>query len=501
MTSTDAGAPTPSLADSRPAIIAACVLAGVCIAAAMPPWGWWPLAFVGFAIVDRLLATPSAKARMWRLFGVGVAWLFPAMIWMLDLTPPGYVIAALAYSLGFGLAGAASPASRWRRLAFPGAMVIAELARWSIPFGGVPLATLPMSQSRAPLAPTVRVFGSLMLVALVVAIGMGLAALVERHWPSVAAIGVAVLAAVALTAVAPSGTPVDTIAVAIVQGGGEQRTRASPEGARVVFERHIEASAQVTGPVDLVLWPENVVNPALPRADGSRSESRLYADEAAARLSQVAAEIGAPVLPGWFESVSDTETVNYTDVRLPDGTVGDRYDKVRTVPFGEFVPLRGLIEPFAGGALPPREVRPGTDPAVLNTPVGPLGVVISWEVFFDHRARDAIGNGGQLLLNPTNGSSYWLTIVQTQQLASSRLRALETGRWVLQAAPTGFSAIVNPDGEVVSRTSIGEQAVIQGEVELRTGLTWANRLGVWPMVAFAVLALAVSWLASGRRPT
>lgn len=85
----------------------------------------------------------------------------------------------------------------------------------------------------------------------------------------------------------------------------------------------------------------------------------------------------------------------------------------------------------------------------MPTPVGPIGVVISWEVFFSSRARDAIGNGGEVLTNPTNGSSYWLTQVQSQQVASSKLRALETGRWMLQAAPTGFSAIVDPDGRLV----------------------------------------------------
>ena len=99
----------------------------------------------------------------------------------------------------------------------------------------------------------------------------------------------------------------------------------------------------------------------------------------------------------------------------------------------------------------------------------PLGVVISWEVFFPDRARDAIGHGGEVLLNPTNGSSFTGTQVQGQQVASSRLRAIETGRWVLQAAPTGFSAIVSPGGDVLHRTGISEQGVLQGVIERRTG--------------------------------
>lgn len=473
--------------------------AGLLIAASMPPWGWWPLAFVGFALVDGLLTARTPWLRFRRLALVGVGWFVPSMLWMFDLTPVGYPIAAAFHAALLGLAGAVSPPSRWRRLAFPGALVLTELIRWSVPFGGVPLATLAMSQADAPLAPTVRVAGALLLTALVPVVGFGLAGLVERHRPtviaSVAAVGLALLG----VATAPRSEVVDTIDVAIVQGGGEQRTRASAEGARLVFERHVEASAAVNEGVDLVLWPENVVNPVIPDPGQEVSDRVLTLPEAEARVSALAVELGAPLLPGWFYKVSDTENVNYTDVWMPDGSMGDRYDKVRTVPFGEFVPLRGLIERFAEEALPEREVRPGTEPAVLDTPVGPVGVSISWEIFFDNRARDAIGNGGQILLNPTNGSSYWLTIVQTQQIASSRLRALETDRWVLQAAPTGFSAVVDNSGDVLDRTAISEQAVLHATVELREGQTWAVRYGAWPMVITALLALVAGHIGDRRR--
>ncbi|MDH4167956.1 MAG: apolipoprotein N-acyltransferase [Acidimicrobiia bacterium] len=488
-----------------------CLAAGFCIAAAMPPWGWWPLAFVGFALADSLLRARVAGIRFRRMALVGMGWFFPSMLWMFDLTPPGYVLAVLFHASLLGVAGAISPPSRWRRVAFPGAVVLTELVRWSWPFGGVPLATLAMSQAQAPLAPTVRVFGALLLTALVVAVGMGLAGLAERHRPTIIGTGVVLGLAALLVVVAPRATVVDTIDVAVVQGGGEQRTRASAEGARLVFERHVAASAAVNDGVDLVLWPENVVNPEIIDEPAPVDSCPLAVDGtgrgsidgpftlplAEACVSELAVELGAPLLPGWFYKVSDTENVNFTDVWLPDGSRGDRYDKVRTVPFGEFVPLRGLIERFAGDSLPARHVRPGTEPAVVETPVGALGVSISWEVFFDNRARDAIGNGGQLLLNPTNGSSYWLTIVQTQQMASTRLRALETDRWVLQAAPTGFSAIIDSDGNVLARTAISEQAVLHGTVELRTGRTWAVRFGVWPMVILAVLAVTIG--RSGHR--
>lgn len=476
---------------SRLRTAALAVLAGGCIAASMPPWGWWPLAFVGIALADRLLADRPWRSRARRMWLVAAAWLFPSTVWMLDLTPPGYVVAQAVAAAMFAVGVAAVPAGGApRRIGLVGAFVVAELVRWSWPFGGVPLATLAMSQAGSPLAPVVRTLGSLLLVALVVVGGVSLAAATERAWRTVAAGAGVIALCVAWAAVAPRGHEVRTLDVAVVQGGGQQRTRANPESNRLVFDRHVAATRTIDRAVELVLWPENVVNPRAPYLAEPPDRRFLDHDTAAATLRDLARSLQATIIPGWFYAVDDETTVNYSDVVTPEGEFTSRYEKVRTVPFGEFVPLRGLIESLGVSSLPPRDVRPGTDPAVLDTPLGPMGVSISWEIFFDHRARDAIGNGGQILLNPTNGASYWLTIVQTQQIASSRLRALETGRWVLQAAPTGFSAIIEPDGTVRQRTRISEQRVLYDTVGLRDGQTIATRVGAWPMVIVALACLA-----------
>jgi len=421
---------------------------------------------------------------------------------MLDLTPPGWVIAATLHAVWIGLAAALVPSGRWRRAGLVGTVTLAELVRWSVPFGGVPLATVALGQAGGPLAPVVRVAGPLLLVALTVAVGVGLSALFDgrRADGASAATAVAVVAVVAtaalLAAAAPSGTVVGHLDVAAVQGGGPQRTRATPTGAAEVFANQMEASRSVATPVDLVLWPENVVNPVPLGTDGWRLEGRLYADEAAEALSAEARRLDAVLLPGWFHRDEDdpTANLNYQTAIEPDGTVVDHYDKVRTVPFGEFVPLRGLLEAVAAGLLPARDLKPGTGPAVVETSAGTLGVTISWEVFFDHRSRDAVRHGGEVILNPTNGASYWLTQVQTQQVASGRLRALETGRWVVQAAPTGFSAVVDPQGRVLQRTAVSEQAILHHRIERRTGLTWAARAGAWPMVVASLALGGMAWV-------
>ena len=122
-------------------------------------------------------------------------------------------------------------------------------------------------------------------------------------------------------------------------------------------------------------------------------------------------------------------------------------------------------------------------------------MVISWEVFFGGRANEGVEHDAAFIINPTNGSSYTWTVLQSQQVASSRLRALEQNRWVVQAAPTGFSAFISPDGDVYDRTAVSEQKVIYRDIPSRAGLrTWYSHTGNLPWVGLAALALAGSWV-------
>ncbi len=111
----------------------------------------------------------------------------------------------------------------------------------------------------------------------------------------------------------------------------------------------------------------------------------------------------------------------------PDGRIGDRFDKVRRVPYGEYFPFRGLIEGL-GVPLPASDAVAGRGPGVLRTPHGTFAVLISYEGFFDDRSRGGVRAGGEVVLLPTNTASYTSSMVPTQQLAAARLRARETGR-------------------------------------------------------------------------
>ena len=460
----------------------------------LPPWGWWPLAFVGIALFECALADNPNRRRSFRLGWLfAVAWLLPGMAWMWFLTAPGYPLATALFGLFHAMAALAAPTGRWRVVGRPAAHTLAEALRFCFPFGGVPLASLAISQASGPLVSAVRVGGALLLTWLTFQVGFAVAQLRRPNRVMVGAL-TAVVVVLAVSLVAPRGHATGrTLRIAVVQGGGPQGTRATSTEPGIVMQRHLAATATipVTSRIDLVVWPENVID----------VDQIAFADSPAlGPVAEQAKRLGVPILVGITEDAPNNRFLNAQVVVTPDGRVSSRYEKVRRVPFGEYMPLRGLLSALGAPTdLVPRDAQAGTEPAFLTLPDNTrVAVVISWEVFFGGRARDGVSHGGQVLINPTNGSSYTWTILQSQQVASSRLRAVETGRWVAQASPTGFSAFISPDGDVFDRTGISQQQVIVRDVALRTGSTWYVAIGDKAWVALMVLILGLATWRSKR---
>jgi len=479
---------------------------GVLVAMSMPPWGFWPLAIVGVVLFEVALGAAPARRERFRLgllFGAG--WMYLGIGWMVQLTFPGYLVAGLVFSLFHAGAAVLAPIGIWRVIGRPAAHALAEALRFSFPFGGIPLATMGMSQVGGPLVGVVRVGGVILITWVVFQLGFALAgpapgipAFARRFRPGArgkphgAVAFLAVVAIVLLSVIAPRGNNTgEQLEVAAVQGGGEQGTSALEVPSSLVTERHLDATRAIPddADLDLVLWPENTIDVSV--FDGSDVYLAIAAE---------AERLDAPFAVG----VTEDPRVNSQIVVAPNGDIVDQYIKVRRVPFGEYVPLRGVLEAF-GAPIEQvgRDANAGTGPAYVDLPDGTrLGVVISWEVFFAGRAREGVKEGGEAILNPTNGASYTGTIVQTQQVASSRLRAIENGRWVVQAAPTGFTAVVDADGNVLQRTAVSEQRVIYATVELREGFTWYTNLGDGPIIGALLALLGMSlWFARRSHAT
>lgn len=485
-------------------LTAAC--GGLLVAAALPPWGLWPLAFVGIAVYETALQqAASGRQRLASGWVFGACWLFPGMVWMWFLTIPGYLLAAAMFAGVHATAAWIAPRGPWRVIGRPAAHTLAEALRFCFPFGGVPLASLPIGQAAGPFATVSAVGGSILLTWFVFQIGFALSgpspvvpALARKRgvtskgqWHGVAGLTAALLIWLVLAPLADAdGTATGETRVAIVQGGGPQGTRAINTSAAHVLARHLGATGEIEpGSVDFVVWPENVID-VVEFADSD--EFQLVAAQAQ--------RLGVPFAVGITEDSADGDHfLNAQVVISADGELISRYDKVRRVPFGEYMPLRGLLQALGAPTnLVPRDAVAGTGPAVLQLPDGTrLSTVISWEVFFGGRVNEGVEAGGELIINPTNGSSYTWTVLQSQQIAASRLRAIEQHRWVVQVSPTGFSAFISPNGDVYQRTGVSEQRVLIRTIELFGGRTWYSHSGNLPWVGLVALLLAATLWRSG----
>jgi apolipoprotein N-acyltransferase len=185
------------------------------------------------------------------------------------------------------------------------------------------------------------------------------------------------------------------------------------------------------------------------------------------------------------------------------GAPGAYYDKTHPVPFGEYIPFRGLLASRISLLDQiPNDMIPGSGPGVLSVGPARVGVLMCFEVAYDGLVRQRVDGGAQLLAVPTNNATYIRTGQVDQQFAISRLRAIETGRYVVVAATDGISGVIAPDGRVVARALPRSRAVLEARVALTTRVTTGVRVGAWVerAAAFAgLVALLYGILARRRR--
>jgi apolipoprotein N-acyltransferase len=490
------------------------------VALSLPPFGWWPLGVAGLAGFSGLLAAsarraaglPISRGRAIRAraaigAGVGVGQYAIGLWWATGFNAAGYVALVGHGALCTAAAGALVPARRrWGIVAgLAPALVLTDWVRGNFPAGGLPIGGLALGQAAGPLVASARIGGVLLVTAVTALAGAGLAELVagvparRRHdrgsgsWVAGLAALALVVVVVAAGRLGPDGAgpgPPSSLRVALVQGGGQRGLNSVDVDPALVFDRQVAATAAIRQPVDLVVWPEDVVHVS------------QVVDQTAqgAEVAALASKLHTTLVAGVVTDVSADHFTNTAIAWSPNGVIVARYDKVHRVPFGEYIPARGLVEHVANLSLVPRDAIAGHGPGLLSTPAGPLGVVISYEVFYEGRARDAIRAGGQVLLVPTNASSYATSQIPAQEIAAARLRAWETGRDTLQAAPTGYSALITHDGKVVDRTVLGRQQVIIVTAERRTGQTIYVQLGDLPFLLLAVAILIGARVRRRRLP-
>ncbi len=415
---------------------------------------------------------------------------------------------ALFYAVGGMAAAAATRLPRWP-LWVAAIWVGVELLRGTVPFGGFPWGRLGFAVVDTPVLPSVAyvgVPGATFLVALVGATAAWWA-LEGRRRPvrGAAVLGLAMALSVVAALLPQPGAPGPTeepatAQVAVVQGNVPGIGLDAFSERRAVLDNHVEATLELADEVaeggapqpDLVIWPENSSD-----IDPTRDAS-VEAD-----VAEAARAVGVPLLMG--AAVGDRQVTGWHNRAIlwsAQGEPVDSYDKRRPVPFGEYIPLRGLLAPLvpALDQIPTDMIR-GDRPGVLE--VGPIaaGVVMCFEVAYDAMFRDLVEGGANLVVVPTNNATYTGTAQVEQQFAMSRVRAVETGRYVVVASTNGISGVLAADGSVVVRAVEQTTIVLDEGVQLRAAVTPAVRVaGTLELVlALAGLVSLLAGAALGYR--
>lgn len=506
-------------------------LSGLSLYVSHPPVGLWPASFL---VVPLLLAAvlDAERPRQAAVAGLvaGAVGYAPMISWI--VLPAGYAAWALLTSTqAVAVALAAAVSHRWARS--PWIVAVAPLVwtgmevwRNSVPLGGFGWGELAYAQVDSGwMLPLARLGGARLLTLVTVLVGTllydayrrgrlataglegpvrdRLAAGLPHAQPALLGLaGVLVLVAVAAPEAPPTGGTLDVVAVQ----GNDMRVSTLPaaEEDRVIAAnlRDETLAALAAGPADLVVWPESGVDRD-PFTEAGRDLAPILDEAAAAAGRLVTGAILDGPRPGTFRNAA---------VVVDDaGEERDRYVKRHLVPFGEFVPWRDVLGRIPALDQVPRDGVAGTGPATLTVDGVDLAVAICFETLFPRLVRDNVLGDGEpagLLLATTNDASFGDSPELPQHLAQSRLRAVETGRWVVHASLTGGAAFVDPDGRAHDVTSVFATGAIRREVPIATGLTPFLRVGdvtglVSQLVAMALLlvAVAVAWRDRRRADT
>lgn len=366
-----------------------------------------------------------------------------------------------------------------------------EWIRSSWPWGGFPWGRLAFGQADGPLLPLVSVGGTPLLGFVVAALGtaLGIAALLflrrDRPFRGAAVLLIVPAVTAGLVGAAHLGSSeraedVETAEIAIVQGNVPRLGLDFNAQRRAVLENHLEVTGELAGSVeagerdrpDLVLWPEN-----------ASDISPLDDAHAGAQITALSRRLDAPILVGTVlptgQGREATNSYLVWDASTDDdGTpVADRHDKHFIQPFGEWLPLREPLEALFPIARTAGHFVPGDGTGLVEAAGVDVGVAICFEVAFDAAARVPVAEGAQILTVPTNNATFGHSSMSYQQLAMSRVRAVEHDVPVLISATSGVSAVIDTDGAVQQETGIFEPGLLVASVPIEGAGTMATRFG------------------------
>ncbi|ANE08284.1 apolipoprotein N-acyltransferase [Corynebacterium glutamicum] len=396
------------------------------------------------------------------------------------------VVEAL-YSIALGAFGVLIARWRdWKVLLFPAMYVAVEYLRSSWPFDGFAWVRLAWGQINGPLANLAALGGVAFVTFSTVLAAVGVAMVIiskKRLAGAIITASVIAIGAVSSLYVDRNGTSDESIEVAAIQGNVPRMGLDFNAQRRAVLANHARETLKLDEQVDLVIWPENSsdVNPF------SDAQARAIIDGAVEHVQ-------APILVGTI-TVDEVGPRNTMQVFDPVEGAAEYHNKKFLQPFGEYMPFREFLRIFSPYVDSAGNFQPGDGTGVVEMNAANLGravtvgVMTCYEVIFDRAGRDAIANGAEFLTTPTNNATFGFTDMTYQQLAMSRMRAIEFDRAVVVAATSGVSAIVNPDGSISQNTRIFEAATLTESIPLKDTVTIAARVGFYVELLLVIIGV------------
>ena len=487
---------------------------GLLLRTAFPAPSIWPFAFLGLALI-----LMSLRGRgFWSGFLVGTiagATLWGSLIFWLTLYlgPIPWLALCTLMTLWVGLSGGViacvyrwteSSRPAWIKYVVVPALVAAiwsarETLASSWPYGGFSWARLAYSQADSPFGHFVSwsgVGGLTFTVAFISALAVAI--LVDPRRKVMFAWGIMV---VCIAVIPVFGTnSVGTMRVLVAQGNSNAGLFAQHEPGDILSE-HVSATLMAQDDpaakgIDAIIWPENAsdIDP-------------LRSPVAASTLTEVSRLFDAPVVTGTITNPSGEEYFNSSLVWMHGSGAIAQYDKMRPVPFAEYMPNREFFRALVPDLvdLVGRDYSFGTRPNVVNVSGVPVGVSICFDITDNTLARKMIDGGAQVVFAQTNNADFGTTDENLQQLAIARLAAMESGRTVVNDSTVGKTAIIRSDGTTQSELRPYQPGYLIADVTLSTTVTpaiVAGRTLELLLCLFAIGGVAsLGWLGRTKRFT
>ena len=350
------------------------------------------------------------------------------------------------------------------------AILITDEVKNYLPFGGFGWTRVAFSQADSPLIPWVSVVGvtGVSLLTLIVAL-----VLVSPKKYYIATLLITLIASPFLL---KDSAPSDSVNVRAVQGGVPERGLSFNARAEAVLDNHIAVTRRdFQRSDDLIIWPENAID-VDPIRNGSARE----------KIEDLQDQTQIPLLAGAIlnENVLSNAAVLFDN----RGSAKSIYIKRYLTPFGEYIPLRSLASLISPHVDRVTDFTPGRDFVAHTIDDQRISTVICYEILSDQVFRESANNSG-IIAVLTNSATFAGSAEGDQQMAITRIRAIEAGRNIVSVSTTGPSAFINYRGDVLEKLNDGEVGSISMAVEVRTGKTPASQYGGFITIAVLLFAL------------